>query len=36
MTFGASLQNAKKHLSEAILDLKSGNTNGTKSDGSGA
>ena len=27
MTFGASLQNAKMHLIEAIMDLKSGNTN---------
>src|SRR5215831_3806075 len=26
MTFGASLQNAKMHLTEAIMDLKSGNT----------
>jgi hypothetical protein len=26
MTFGASLQNAKMHLMEAIMDLKSGNT----------
>jgi len=29
MTFGASLQNAKMHLTEAIMDLKSGNTKGT-------
>jgi hypothetical protein len=28
MTFGASLQNAKMHLTEAIMDLKSGNTSG--------
>ena len=28
MTFGASLQNAKMHLTEAIMDLKSGNTKG--------
>ena len=28
MTFGASLQNAKMHLMEAIMDLKSGNTKG--------
>lgn len=28
MTFGASLQNAKMHLTEAIMDLKSGNTRG--------
>ena len=28
MTFGASLQNAKMHLTEAIIDLKSGNTKG--------
>ena len=28
MTFGASLQNAKMHLMEAIIDLKSGNTKG--------
>jgi hypothetical protein len=28
MTFGASLQNAKMHLTEAIKDLKSGNTSG--------
>jgi hypothetical protein len=28
MTFGASLQNAKMHLNEAIMDLKSGNTKG--------
>jgi hypothetical protein len=26
MTFGASLQNAKMHLTEAIMDLKTGNT----------
>ena len=26
MTFGASLQNAQMHLTEAIMDLKSGNT----------
>jgi hypothetical protein len=26
MTFGSSLQNAKMHLTEAIMDLKSGNT----------
>jgi hypothetical protein len=26
MTFGASLQNAKMHLTEAIIDLKTGNT----------
>src|SRR5206468_201045 len=29
MTFGASLQNAKMHLMEAIMDLKTGNTKGT-------
>lgn len=29
MTFGTSLQNAKMHLMEAIMDLKSGNTKGT-------
>jgi len=28
MTFGASLQNAKMHLTEAIIDLKNGNTKG--------
>ena len=28
MTFGASLQNAKMHLTEAIMDLRSGNTKG--------
>jgi hypothetical protein len=28
MTFGSSLQNAKMHLTEAIMDLKSGNTTG--------
>ena len=28
MTFGASLQNAKMHLTEAIIDLKTGNTKG--------
>jgi hypothetical protein len=28
MTFGASLQNAKMHLTEAIMDLKTGNTKG--------
>jgi flagellar basal body rod protein FlgB len=28
MTFGASLQNAKMHLTEAINDLKNGNTKG--------
>ncbi len=28
MTFGASLENAKMHLMEAIMDLKTGNTNG--------
>lgn len=28
MTFGSSLQNAKMHLTEAIMDLKSGNTKG--------
>jgi cob(I)alamin adenosyltransferase len=28
MTFGASLQNAKMHLMEAIMDLKIGNTKG--------
>ncbi len=28
MTFGAPLQNAKMHLAEAIMDLKSGNTKG--------
>ena len=28
MTFGTSLQNAKMHLTEAIMDLKSGNTRG--------
>ena len=28
MTFGASLQNAKMHLTEAIMDLKNGNTKG--------
>jgi hypothetical protein len=28
MTFGASLQNAKMHLMEAIMDLKAGNTKG--------
>jgi hypothetical protein len=28
MTFGASLQNAKMHLTEAMMDLKSGNTKG--------
>jgi hypothetical protein len=28
MTFGASLQNAKMHLMEAIMDLKTGNTKG--------
>lgn len=26
ITFGASLQNAKMHLTEAIIDLKTGNT----------
>ncbi|MRN60913.1 MAG: hypothetical protein FIO03_02495 [Nitrosopumilales archaeon] len=29
MTFGTSLQNAKMHLMEAIMDLKTGNTKGT-------
>jgi hypothetical protein len=29
MTFGASLQNARMHLMEAIMDLKTGNTKGT-------
>ncbi|HET7147322.1 MAG TPA: hypothetical protein VFI73_02375 [Candidatus Nitrosopolaris sp.] len=29
MTFGASLQNAKMHLTEARMDLKTGNTKGT-------
>ena len=28
MTFGASLQNAKMHLTEAIMDLNNGNTKG--------
>jgi hypothetical protein len=28
MTFAASLQNAKMHLTEAIMDLKTGNTRG--------
>jgi hypothetical protein len=28
MTFGASIQNAKMHLMEAIMDLKTGNTKG--------
>jgi len=28
MTFGSSLQNAKMHLTEAIMDLKSGNPKG--------
>jgi hypothetical protein len=28
MTFGASLQNAKMHLMEAIMDLKTGNNKG--------
>src|SRR5215469_7727487 len=28
MTFGAPLQNAKIHLTEAIIDLKNGNTKG--------
>jgi len=28
MTFGASLQNAKMHLTKAIMDLKDGNTKG--------
>ncbi|MGC1929617.1 MAG: hypothetical protein WA667_11625 [Candidatus Nitrosopolaris sp.] len=28
MTFGTSLQNAKMHLTEAIMDLNSGNTKG--------
>ena len=28
MTFGSSLQNAKMHLTEAIMDLKGGNTKG--------
>jgi len=28
MTFGASLENAKMHLMEAIMDLKIGNTDG--------
>ncbi|MGA9151092.1 MAG: hypothetical protein WBZ36_10975 [Candidatus Nitrosopolaris sp.] len=28
MTFGASLQNAKMHLMEAIMDLKTGNAKG--------
>ncbi|MGA9152612.1 MAG: hypothetical protein WBZ36_18710 [Candidatus Nitrosopolaris sp.] len=28
MTFGASLQNAKMHLTEAIMDLKTGNSKG--------
>ena len=28
MTFGASLQNAKMHVTEAIMDLNSGNTKG--------
>jgi hypothetical protein len=28
MTFGASLRNAKMHLMEAIMDLKTGNTKG--------
>lgn len=29
MTFGTSLQSAKMHLMEAIMDLKVGNTKGT-------
>ena len=29
MSFGTSLQNAKMHLMEAIMDLKTGNTKGT-------
>ena len=29
MTFGSSLDNAKMHLMEAIMDLKEGNTKGT-------
>ncbi len=29
MTFGTSLQNAKMHLMEAIMELKTGNTKGT-------
>jgi hypothetical protein len=29
MTFGTSLQNAKMHLMEAIMDLKTGNTKAT-------
>ncbi len=29
MTFGTSLQNAKMHLMEAIMDLKTGNTKRT-------
>ena len=28
MTFGSSLDNAKMHLMEAIMDLKEGNTKG--------
>ena len=28
MTFGSSLQNAKMHLTEAIMDLKIGDTKG--------
>ena len=28
MTFGASLQNVKMHLMEAIMNLESGNTKG--------
>lgn len=28
MTFGSSLQNAKMHLTEAIIDLKTSNTKG--------
>jgi len=32
MTFGASLQNAKMHLTEAMMDLKSGNTRGAAMD----
>ena len=28
MTFGASLQNAKMHLLEAMMDIKIGNTKG--------
>ena len=30
MTFGSSLDNAKMHLTEAIMDLEEGDTNGAK------